>query len=114
MSYLDIPPILDFETQIGDLPEVEVRLASSRKHSSAELRLAVSLVAYVFGDDAKLPREQFLRLVIDRIVDALSAPLALARADKPAPTEAADAIGAFPKRHQRSHLKSINRELSCD
>jgi hypothetical protein len=56
-------------------------------------------VAYVFGDDAKLPREQFLRLVIDRIVDALSAPLALARADKPAPTEAADTIGAFPKRH---------------
>jgi hypothetical protein len=93
MSYLDIPPILDFETQIRDLPEVEVRLASSRKYSSAELSLAVSLVAYVFGADAKLPRELFLRLVIDRIVDALSAPLALAQADKPAPTEAVDSIG---------------------
>ena len=99
MSYLDIPPILDYETQIRDLPEVKVRLASSRKYSSAELRLANSLVAYVFGDDAKLPRELFLRLVIDRIVDDLSAPLALARADKPAPTEAADSIGASSKRH---------------
>jgi hypothetical protein len=46
MGYLDIPSILDFETQTWDLPEVELRLASSRKYSSAELRLAVSLVAY--------------------------------------------------------------------
>jgi hypothetical protein len=64
--------------------ELEARLASSRKYSGAELGLAVSLVAYVFGDDAKLPRDQFLRLVIDRIVDDLSAPLTLARSDEPA------------------------------
>ena len=64
--------------------ELEARLASSRKYSSAELCLAVSLVGYVFGDDAKLPREQFLRLVIDRIVDDLSAPLTLARPAEPA------------------------------
>jgi len=55
--------------------ELEARLSSSRKYSSAEFRLAVSLVAYVSGDDAKLSREQFLRLVIDRIVDELSAPI---------------------------------------
>jgi hypothetical protein len=64
--------------------ELEARLASSRKYSSAELCLAVSLVDYVFGDDAKLPREQFLRLVIDRIVDDVSAPIPLARRDEPA------------------------------
>ena len=64
--------------------ELEARLASSRKYSSAELCLAVSLVGYVFGDDAKLPREQFLRLVIDRIVDDVSAPLTLARPNLPA------------------------------
>jgi hypothetical protein len=64
--------------------ELEARLASSRKYSSAELCLAVSLVAYVFRDDAKLPRDQFLRLVIDRIVDDLGAPLTLARPDEPA------------------------------
>ena len=63
---------------------LEARLASSRKYSVAELSLAVSLVAYVFGEDAKLPREQFLRLVIDRIVDDVSAPLTLARPDRPA------------------------------
>jgi hypothetical protein len=64
--------------------ELEARLASSRKYSSEELCLAVSLVDYVFGDDAKLPREQFLRLVIDRIVDDVSAPIPLARRDEPA------------------------------
>jgi hypothetical protein len=64
--------------------ELEARLASSRKYSSAELCLAVSLVDYVFGDDAKLPREQFLRLVIDRIVDDVSAPIPLARRHEPA------------------------------
>jgi|HubBroStandDraft_3_1064219.scaffolds.fasta_scaffold213570_1 hypothetical protein len=63
---------------------LEARLASPRKYSRAELSLAVSLVDYVFGDDAKLPREQFLRLVIDRIVDDVSAPLTLARLDQPA------------------------------
>jgi hypothetical protein len=64
--------------------ELEARLASSRKYSSAELCLAVSLVSYVFGDDAKLPRDQFLRLVVDRIIDNLSAPLTSARPDEPA------------------------------
>jgi hypothetical protein len=64
--------------------ELEARLASSRKYSSAELCLAVSLVTYVFGDDAKLPRDQFLRLVVDRIIDNLSAPLTSARPDEPA------------------------------
>jgi hypothetical protein len=58
MSYLDIPPVLGFETKIG-----------------AESRLAASLIAYVSQDDAKLPRDQFLRMVLDRIVDHLSAPL---------------------------------------
>jgi hypothetical protein len=62
--------------------ELEAWLASSRKYSSAELCLAVSLVTYVFRDDAKLPRDQFLRLVIDRIVDDLGAPLTLARPDE--------------------------------
>ena len=64
--------------------ELEARLASSRKYSSAELCLAVSLVSYLFGDDAKLPRDQFLRLVVDRIIDNLSAPLTSARPDEPA------------------------------
>jgi hypothetical protein len=43
--------------------------------SHPEYRLAESLVAYVSEADANLPRDQFLRLVINRIVDALSAPL---------------------------------------
>jgi hypothetical protein len=64
--------------------ELEARLASSRKYSSTDLCLAVSLADYVFAGDAKLPREQFLRLVIERIVDDLSAPLPLARPDEPA------------------------------
>jgi hypothetical protein len=64
--------------------ELEARLASSRQYSGAELCLAVSLVDYVFRDDARLPREQFLRLVVDRIVDDLSAPLTLARPISPA------------------------------
>jgi hypothetical protein len=52
-----------------------MHLASSRKYSSAELRLAASLIAYVSEDDSKLPRDQFLRMVLNRIVDHLSAPL---------------------------------------
>jgi plasmid stability protein len=77
MSYLDSPPVLDFETKIRNLPEVELelRLAAARKHSSAEFRLAASLIAYVSEDDAKLPRDQFLRMVLNRIVDHLGAPL---------------------------------------
>jgi hypothetical protein len=39
------------------------------------LRLVESLVAFVSEADASLPRDQFLRLVINRIVDELSAPL---------------------------------------
>jgi len=38
-------------------------------------RLAASLVAYVSDDDIQLTRDQFLRRVINRIVDDLSAPL---------------------------------------
>jgi hypothetical protein len=77
MRYLGTPPVLDFNTQISGLPEVglEVRLASSRKYSGAELRLAASLIAYVSEDDSKLPRDEFLRMVLNRIVDHLSAPL---------------------------------------
>jgi hypothetical protein len=37
--------------------------------------LAESLVAYVAEAGASLLHDQFLRLVINRIVDALSAPL---------------------------------------
>lgn len=36
-------------------------------------RLAASLIAYVSDDDVQLPRDQFLRRVINRIVDDLSA-----------------------------------------
>jgi hypothetical protein len=77
MSYLDIPPVLGFETNIRDLPEIELELllGASRKDSSAEFRLAASLIAYVSEDDAKLPRDQFLRMVLNRIVDHLSTPL---------------------------------------
>jgi hypothetical protein len=77
MRHLGTPPVLDFDTQISGLPELalEMRLASSRKYSSAELRLAASLIAYVSEDDSKLPRDQFLRMVLNRIVDHLSAPL---------------------------------------
>lgn len=38
-----------------------------------ETDLAISLIPFVNADDAKLPREQFLRRVMDRIVDNLSA-----------------------------------------
>lgn len=37
------------------------------------------LVGYVSEADANLPRDQFLRLVINRIVDDLSAPLPRSR-----------------------------------
>jgi hypothetical protein len=77
MRHLGTPPVLDFDTPISGLPELEleVRLASSRKYSGAELRLAASLIAYVSEDDSKLPRDQFLRMVLNRIVDHLCAPL---------------------------------------
>jgi hypothetical protein len=42
----------------------------ARPHHLVEL-----LVGYVSEADASLPRDQFLRLVINRIVDDLSAPL---------------------------------------
>jgi hypothetical protein len=77
MRHLGTPTVLDFDTQISGLSELEleVRLASSRTYSGAELRLAASLIAYVSEDDSKLPRDQFLRMVLNRIVDHLSAPL---------------------------------------
>jgi hypothetical protein len=61
----------DLETRIRDIPDA----AKTRLRSHPEYRLAESLVAYVSEADANLPRDQFLRLVINRIVDALSAPL---------------------------------------
>jgi hypothetical protein len=41
--------------------------------------LASSLARYVQVDDLKLPRELFLRKVLDRIVNDLSAPIAVPR-----------------------------------
>ena len=64
-------PAADFESRIRDLPDA----AKSWLRSRPEYRLAELLVAHVSEADANLPREQFLRLVIDRIVDELSAPL---------------------------------------
>lgn len=49
--------------------------AESWLRTHPEFRLAKSLVAFVSEADARLPRDQFLRLVINRIVDELSAPL---------------------------------------
>jgi hypothetical protein len=43
--------------------------------SETKLALALSLVSYVAPEDARLPRDQFLRKVMDRIVDDLSAPI---------------------------------------
>jgi hypothetical protein len=60
----------DLETQIMDIPD-----AATWLRSHPEYRLAESLAAYVSEADPNLPRDQFLRLVINRIVDALSAPL---------------------------------------
>jgi hypothetical protein len=37
-----------------------------------EFGLALSLIPFIHRDDDKLPREQFLRLVMDRIVNNLS------------------------------------------
>jgi hypothetical protein len=42
-------------------------------------QLVESLVGYVSEADADLPRDQFLRLVINRIVDELCAPLPRSR-----------------------------------
>ena len=61
----------DFETQIKDVPDA----AKTWLRSHPEYRLAESLVDYVAEADANLPRDQFSRLVINRIVDAPSAPL---------------------------------------
>jgi hypothetical protein len=41
-----------------------------------EFGLALSLIPFVKKDDDKLPREQFLRLVMDRIVNNLSSLIA--------------------------------------
>jgi hypothetical protein len=41
--------------------------------------LVSSLARYVQVDDLKLPRELFLRKVLDRIVNDLSAPIAVPR-----------------------------------
>ena len=63
-------PAANFEVQIGeDLSD------AAKKTSQPDFRLAESLVAFVSEADARLPRDQFLRLVINRIVDELCAPL---------------------------------------
>jgi len=50
--------------------------ADDQNDSSGAAKILLrSLVAYVSEADAGLPRDQFLRLVINRIVDDLSAPL---------------------------------------
>jgi hypothetical protein len=64
-------PAADFETRIRDIPDA----AKTWLRSRPEYRLAELLVAHVSEADANLPREQFLRLVLDRIVDEMSAPL---------------------------------------
>jgi hypothetical protein len=63
--------VADFETRTRDLPDAVRTWLRSRP----EFRLAELLVGHVSEADANLPREQFLRLVINRIVDELSAPL---------------------------------------
>jgi hypothetical protein len=65
-------PAANFEVQIrDDLSDA----AKTWLRSHPEFRLAESLVAFVSEADAHLPRDQFLRLVINRIVEELSAPL---------------------------------------
>ena len=49
--------------------------AKTSLRSHPKYHLAESLIAFVSEADARLPRDQFLRLVINRIVDELSAPL---------------------------------------
>ena len=65
-------PAVNFEVQITDDLSEAVK---TWLRSHPELRLAESLVAFVSEADARLPRDQFLRLVINRIVDELSSPL---------------------------------------
>ena len=45
-------------------------------NAPTEFGLALSLIPFVHRDDDKLPREQFLRLVMDRIVNNLSSLIA--------------------------------------
>ena len=61
-----------FEIQVAD------DLSDGAKdwlRSQPKFRLAESLVAFVSETDVGLPRDQFLRLVVNRIVAELSAPL---------------------------------------
>jgi hypothetical protein len=61
-----------FEVQVAD------DLSDAAKNwlrSQPRFRLAESLVAFVSETDVGLPRDQFLRLVVNRIVAELSAPL---------------------------------------
>ena len=45
-------------------------------NAPTEFGLALSLIPFIHRDDDKLPREQFLRLVMDRIVNNLSSLIA--------------------------------------
>jgi hypothetical protein len=58
-----------------EVPIREDLSGDAKKASRPDFRLAEQLVAFVSEADARLPRDQFLRLVINRIVDELSAPL---------------------------------------
>ena len=65
-------PAAAFEVQVAD------DLSDAAKNwlrSQPKFRLAESLAAFVSETDAGLPRDQFLRLVVNRIVAELSAPL---------------------------------------
>ncbi len=69
------------ETAVTDTnfePHINDQASDSAKtwlRSQPQFRLAESLLAFVSEADARLPRDEFLRLVINRIVDELSAPL---------------------------------------
>jgi hypothetical protein len=69
------------QTETVVLDDDQIRDDHSRlaKTPHPSHHLVELLVAYVSEADARLPRDQFLRLVINRIVDELSAPLPRSR-----------------------------------
>jgi hypothetical protein len=60
------------QTEAVILSDDHIRVAKTRHRSH---HLVESLIGYVSEADANLPRDQFLRLVINRIVDELCSPL---------------------------------------
>lgn len=67
------------ETIVLAEDQIRDNLSSVAKTPHRSHHLVELLVAYVLEADAGLPRDQFLRLVINRIVDELSAPLPRSR-----------------------------------